>query len=71
VNLTDSNIEYTRIRRSLLETLNNGMIYIKDVGLVLHEMKGKVFAYSLSLESGIDENKVQPCSTYKTLESWF
>lgn len=69
--LADVNIEYRKITRSLLKTLNNGMIFIKNVGLVLHEMKGKLFAYYLSLDSGVDENKTRTLSTYKTIESWF
>jgi hypothetical protein len=59
----DSQKEYKKLVRTQIKILSNKMIYIKDFGLIIHEMKGKLFAYSLSS----NQHFLTEC---KSIESW-
>lgn len=59
----DSQNEYKKLVRTQIKVLKNRMVYIKDFGLVIHEMKGKLFAYSLSSNQNF-------LTEYKAIEIW-
>jgi len=48
ISYLDGTKEYQRITCTQIRVMENNMIYIKDLGVVIHEMKGNIFSYSLT-----------------------
>jgi len=44
--------------------MKNGMVYIRDFGLILHEIKGRLLAYQIT-------KSLNDVTEYKALESWY
>jgi len=63
ISYLDGTKEYQRITCTQIRVMENNMIYIKDLGVVIHEMKGNIFSYSLT-------NNRNWAFDYKAIESW-
>ena len=61
--LKEPKFQVKHIPKNQIKVLNNGMIYIKELNLIVHEMKGRLFAYRINKHN-------LPTNNYKCVESW-
>lgn len=59
----DENEGNRNISKKFLRILRNGMIYIREFGIVLQEMKGRLLTYQIS-------KSMNDVAEYKEIESW-